>query len=140
MDNSILKDGRENFIIKPKSLLFFCKRMVYYININLMFNIREHSINPFGCMCDYYSGCPFPNGAKNYSEYCYLFCKFNVDVHQNNFTVKNLIETNIKLIETFTNSNIDISNDDYINTFLKKKYLFRESLFSKDSIIAKFLE
>ena len=30
MDNSILKDGRGNFIIKPKSLLFFCKRLVYY--------------------------------------------------------------------------------------------------------------
>ena len=49
MDNSFLKAGRGNFITRPKSLLFFCKRMVYYININLMYNIREYSINPFGC-------------------------------------------------------------------------------------------
>ena len=105
-----------------------------------MFNIREHSINPVGCMCDNYSGCPLPNGSKNYCEYCFLFCKFNVAEHENNFTTKNLIQTNIKLVKTFTNSNIDINNYDYINTFLKKKYSFRESLFSKDSIIAKFLK
>ena len=139
MDNSTLKDGRENFIIKPKSLLFFCKRMVYYININLMYNIRERSINPFSCMCDYYSGCPFPNGAKNYCEYCYLFCKFNLALHENNFSTKNLIKTNIKIVETFTNSNIEITNDDYVNTFLHEKYSFYESVFSKDSIVAKFL-
>ena len=114
--------------------------MVYYININLKYNIREYSINPFGCECDLYSGCPLENGVKNYCQYCYLFCKFNVAVHENNFTVKNLIETNIKLIETFTNYNIDISNSNYVNTFFKKKYSFYESLFSKDSITARFLE
>ena len=96
-----------------------------------MYNIREHSINPFGCECDLYSGCPLENGAKNYCQYCYLFCKFNVDVHENNFTVKNLVETNIKLIETFTNYNIDISNSDYVSTFLKKNTHFMKVYFQK---------
>ena len=49
------KDQKKKFPL----LTFLAARLVYYINVNFMYNLRKIQINPFSCLCYQYSGFPF---------------------------------------------------------------------------------
>ena len=114
-------DGREDFFIRYNvekkktfpSLTFLAARVVYYINVNCMYNIRKAQINPFYCLCDDYSGCPLPNGLRNYCNVCYLFLEHDVEDKEKAYSVKHLINKNIDLVADFDKCNVQIDNTDY---------------------------
>ena len=118
-------DGREDFFIKYNtekkktfpSLTFFAARLVYYINVNCMYNIRKAQINPFYCLCDEYSGCPFSNGLRNYCNVCYFFSKHDVEDNEKAFSIKHLIDKNIELMADFKKFNVQIDKNDYVFKF-----------------------
>ena len=82
-----------------------------------MYNIRKAQINPFYCLCDEYSGCPFPNGLRNYCNVCYLFSKHDFADNEKAFSVKHLINKNIELMDDFKKFNVEINNNDYVFKF-----------------------
>ena len=111
--------GKEDFFTDDDntktfpSLSFFAARLVCYINVNCMYNIRKAQINPFYCNCDDYSGCPFPNGIRDYCEYCFLYSKHDVEDNEKAFNIKHLINKNIELMNDFKKYNVEIDNLDY---------------------------
>ena len=42
---------------KVPSLKFYSARLVYYINVNLMFNLHKAAISTYNCECQKFSGC-----------------------------------------------------------------------------------
>ena len=120
-----MADGREDFFInfnnkKKKtfpSLTFFAARLVYYLNVNCMYNIRKAQINPFYCLCDQYSGCPLPNVLRNYCNVCYLFSKHDVEDNEKEYSIRHLVNKNIELVDDFRKFNVKIDNNDYIFKF-----------------------
>ena len=118
-------DRREDYFIKYNdkkkktfpSLTFFAACLVYYINVNCMYNIRKAQINPFYCLCDDYSGCPFSNGLRNYYNICYLFSQHDVEDNEKAFSIKHLIDKNIELMADFKKFNVQIDNNDYVFKF-----------------------
>ena len=132
-----MADGREDFIIDDDnkrtfpSLSFFTARLIYYINVNCMYNIRKAQINPFCCRCDDYSGCPLSNGIRDYCDVCSLFCKHDVEDYEKDFCIKNLINKNIELMNDFKKYNVDIDNSDYQFKFNKEGIVvsFKEIVF-----------
>ena len=115
-----MTNGREDFFIRYNvekkktfpSLTFLAARLVYYINVNCMYNIRKAQINPFYCLCDDYSGYPLPNGLRNYCDVCYLFPKHDVEDNEKAFSIKHLIDKNIELMADLKKFNVQIDNND----------------------------
>ena len=139
-----MANGREVFFIKYNnekkktfpSLTFLAARFVYYLNVNCMYNIRKAQINPFYCLCDDYSGCPFPNGLRNYCDVCYLFSKHDVEDNEKAFSNKHLIDKNIELMADFKKFNVQIDNNDYIFKFRNGNDVsFYEIIFSNETSI-----
>ena len=137
-------DGREDFFIRYSvekkktfpSLTFLAARSVYYINVNCMYNISKAQINPFYCLCDEYSGCPLPNGLRNYCDVCYLFLEHDVEDNEKAFSVKHLINKNIDLVIDFKKYNVQIDNTDYQFKFRKGYDVsFYDIVFSKNTSI-----
>ena len=53
------------------SLLLLSARLVFYMNINTIYNI-EKTVNHCCCNCHLYSGCRLENGAKDYCHLCVI--------------------------------------------------------------------
>ena len=100
-----------------------------------MYKLREEQINPMSCLCDQYSGCPFPNGVRDYCNVCFLFTKHNPEDNEKNFSIKHLIEKNIELVKDLQNYYIDIDNNDYEFKLNNKSVSFYSVVFSKESSI-----
>ena len=129
-------DGKENFTTDDAkdtfpSLCFFAARLVYYINVNCMYNLQKTIINPFECKCDDYSGCRFPNDLRDYCDVCYLNNKHNPFDNEKVYRIKDLINKNIKLVNDFKKYNVDIETGDYtFATFNRQEmYSFWNSVF-----------
>ena len=39
------------------SLKFYCTRLVYYINLNIMYNLHKAVVYTYNCSCWKFSGC-----------------------------------------------------------------------------------
>ena len=84
-------------------MTFLSARLLYYINLNCMYNLQKAIINPFLCSCDDYSGCKKPNGVRDYCDICSLNIKHNPFEN----------EKHIEMVNDFNNYNVNIENDDY---------------------------
>ena len=120
---------------KFPSLTFLAARLVYYINVNFMYNLRKIQVNPFSCLCYQYSGCPLSNGVKDYCNICSLFTKHNVEDNEKNFSIRHLIKKNIELVKDLKEYYIDIDNCDYDFKLNGKSISFHNIVFSKTSSI-----
>ena len=129
------KEGKDNF----PSLTFLAARLVYYINLNCMYNIRKSVLNPFECNCLFYSGCTLPNGAKNYCELCMLNLKHDPADNERVFSVRELIKKIIEMVNDIKQTNVNIDNSDYtFVTFNRlEQYSFWNSIFSKECLFIK---
>ena len=124
---------------KVPSLKFYAARMVYYINLNIMYNLHKESLICYYCRCYEYSGCVNENGFMNYCIRCSMEIEHNPFKYEKDYKIKNLINKHIKLINDFNEHKLDISNDDYIiklwgpyfNQLSFYESVFKESLFIK---------
>ena len=136
----------EKFFIKKEeeeekfpSLKFFAARMIYYLNLNIMYNLHKESLVYFYCECYKYSGCEHKNGLKNYCIRCSMEIKHNPFDYEKNYRIKNLIDKHIELINDFNEHNIDITNHDYVIKLFGPHFnelsfydtVFKNSLFIK---------
>ena len=81
-----MEDGKGDFTIDFPSLCFLNARVVYYINVNCMYNLQKAVIDPFLCSCDKYSGCRKPNDVRDYCDICSLNIKH--DPYENEKIIK----------------------------------------------------
>ena len=122
------------------SLKFYCARLVYYINLNIMYNLHKAVVFTYNCSCWKFSGCKRENGFLDYCDFCSLNIKHNPFDNEKNFKIKDIINKHIELIEDFKIYNIDIDNDDY--TFKTWSpyhfiYSFYDSVFNDSLFINK---
>ena len=97
------------------SLIYLSARMVYYINVNCIFNLERTVIDCWECDCDQFSGCRKPNGIRDYCDLCSLSMRHFSYLEENNYEVKHLINKPISLINDFKeNSQVTIRTGDYI--------------------------
>ena len=140
-----MEGGNEDFFTKDAkkdsfpSLTYLAARLVYYINLNCMYNIRKAILNPFQCKCNDYSGCPLPNGVKDYCDVCYLFNKHNAEDNEGVFNIRDIINKNIELANDLKKCKVEIDTTDYtFVTFNRlEMYSFYKSVFSKQSLFIK---
>ena len=88
-----MEDGKEDFTIDFPSLSFLSARVVYYINVNCMYNLQKAVIDPFLCSCDKYSGCRKPNDVRDYCNICSLNIKHDPYENEKKYKIKHLIES-----------------------------------------------
>ena len=137
-----MDDGKEVFFAKEEkfqSLMYSSAHMVYYINLNTMYNLNKTVVDNYYCCCLKYSGCKKINGVMDYCDLCQLNIKHNPYDYQNDFKVRNLINKNIELTKDFKKYDVDIYTGDY--TFKTwgpffDEYSFYDSVF-KDSLFTK---
>ena len=109
-----MEDGKENSTIDTfPSLPFLSTRLVYYINLNCMYNLQKAIINPFLCNCGDYSGCRKPNDVRDYCDICSLNIKHNPFENEKRYRIKHLIEKHIEMVNDFNKYNVNIENGDY---------------------------
>ena len=131
----------EKFFTKKEvpSLKLYAVRKVYYINLNIMYNLHKESLISYYCRCYEYSGCVNENGLMNYCIRCSMEIEHNPFKYEKDYKIKNLINKHIELINDFNEHKLDISNDDYIiklwgpyfNQLSFYESVFKESLFIK---------
>ena len=108
-ENEEEEEGEE----KVPSLKFFAARLVYYINVNLMFNLNKAAISTYYCNCNKYSGCRKPNKIMDYCDYCSLATKHNPYDHEKDYKIKNIINKHIEMVDDFKKYDIDVTNEDF---------------------------
>ena len=82
-----MEDGKEDSTTDNfPSLCFLSARVLYYINVNCMYNLQKAVINPFLCSCDKYSGYRKPNDIRDYCNICSLNIKH--DPYENKKNIK----------------------------------------------------
>ena len=142
-----MADLNEKFIIsdtgkreeeKVPSLKFYAARLVYYINVNLMFNLHKAAISTYNCDCQKFSGCRKENKIMDYCDYFSLAVKHNPYDYEKDFKIKNLIDKHIELINDFKTYEIDITNEDFESKFWSPyfyKFSFYRSVFCESLFI-----
>ena len=109
-----MEDGKEDFTTDSfPSLVFLSARLVYYINLNCMYNLEKTVVDTYYCQCLKYSGCRKPNGVMDYCDICSLSIKHCPYDNEKNYRVKDLINKHIELVDDFTKYNPDIYVGDY---------------------------
>ena len=83
------------------SLVFLSARLVYYINLNCMYNLEKTVVDTYYCKCLEYSGCRKPNGVMDYCDICSLAIKHCPYDNEKNYRVKDLINKHIELVDDF---------------------------------------
>ena len=74
-----MEDLRDDSTTKKKefpSLLFLSARLVYYININTIYNLEKTVNHVRNCKCHLFSGCEKPNSSKDYCDLCSLSYRY----------------------------------------------------------------
>ena len=107
------EDSDEEEEERVPSLKYYCARLIYYINLNIMYNLHKGSTSTYNCECRKFSGCRKKNKLMDYCDYCSLAAKHNPFDYDKDFKIKNLINEHIELIEDFKKYKIDITNEDY---------------------------
>ena len=142
-----MQNLNEQCIIKKKeeeervpSLKFFAARVVYYINLNTMYNLLKESIYGWNCQCHRFSGCQRRIGVIDYCDLCSLNIKHNPFDNERDFKIKNIINKNNELVNDFKEYyNIEIDGSDYRTKTWQHffyEYSFYDSVFN-DSIFIK---
>ena len=140
-----MEDGKEDFITKEKefpSLLFLLARLVYYINLNTMYNLQKTVVDTYYCRCLEYSGCRKINQVMDYCDLCQLNIKHNPYDNEKDYKVKNLINKNIELTKDIKETNVCIYTGDYESKTFNSVFsifsfydsVFNDSLFIKKDI------
>ena len=142
MENSNIKfiTKKEEKEERVPSLKFYCARLVYYINLNIMYNLHKAVVGNYNCNCWKFSGCAKESGFLDYCNYCSLAIKHNPFDHDKDFKIKNLINKHIELIEDLKKYKIDIENDDYTTKMWSPYFYifsFYRSVFSDSLFIDK---
>ena len=128
-----MEDGKEDSTTDNfPSLCFLSARVLYYINVNCMYNLLKAVINPFLCSCDKYSGYRKPNDIRDYCNICSLNIKHDPYENKKKYKIKHLIEKHIEMVDDFKKYNINIQNYDYVcKTFNRSsEFSFYESVFN----------
>ena len=138
--------GKENSTIdKFPSLTFFCARLVYYINLNVLYNLEKEVANGWLCEFNRFSGCEKINGVRDYCDICSLSVKYSSIDEERNLSVKNLIKKSISLIKDFKkyphieilnvnirNKNIDFNKNGTFSEWSFYSYVFISPYFKAD--------
>ena len=116
MDNTKWGVGKDDSSInKFPSLMFLSSKMVYYINLNCIYNLERTVIDCWECECDQFSSCRKANWLRDYCNLCSLSNRHFSFEEEKNFKFKHLIEKNISLVDDFKrNSRLNIRTGDYI--------------------------
>ena len=136
-----MESGNENFTTKKlfPSLTFYAARMVYYLNLNTMYNIHKEFSEGWNCECNKYYGCKTEAGFMDYCNLCQLDIKHFPCDYEKDYNIKNLINKNIELVEDLKTFDIKLINDDFKSKtwspfFYEYSFyntVFNESLFIK---------
>ena len=135
--------GNENFTTKEKkfsSLLYLSALLVYYNNLNTMYNMEKTVVDTYYCCCFKYSGCKKINGVMHYCDLCQLNIKHNPYENEKDYKVKNLINKNIELTKDFKKYNVNIYTGDYISKSWNpvfSEWSFYDSVFNNSLFIKK---
>ena len=121
MDNFKWENGREDFFTKHNtkdnnfpSLVFLSSRMVYYLNLNCIYNLERTVIDCWTCDCDKFFGCKKANGIRDYCDLCSLSVKHFSYVEEKKYKVRHLIKKHIVLVNDFKeNSHVNIRVGDH---------------------------
>ena len=115
MDNTKLGVGKDDSSINNfPSLMFLSSRMVYYINLNCIYNLEKTVIDCWECDCDQFSGCRKANGLRDYCDLCSLSMKYFSFEEEKKYKIKHLIEKHISLVDDFNkNSHLNIRTGDH---------------------------
>ena len=127
-----MEDGKEDFTIDFPSLCFLSARVIYYVNVNSMFNLQKAVIDLFLCSCDKYSGCRKPNDVRDYCDICSLNIKHDPYENEKRYKIEHLIKKHTEMVNDFNKYNVNIKNDDYtFKTFNPlSEFSFYESVFN----------
>ena len=102
-DISIIKTVSKE---KIESLYVSSLKMVYYLNVNLLYNLRELYIDHAVCKCFF--------TPQKKCNICLLLEKYEVDRIERNYNQKAIVETNIALKKDLENMpELKVCSDDY---------------------------
>ena len=114
---------------KVESLYVSSLKMIYYLNVNFLYNIRELYNDHAVCKC-------FFNPEKK-CNICSLLEKYDVSMIERNYNQKAIVETNIALKKDLENMpELKICSDDYI----MGGFFFSEMIFIQNSTIRERIE
>ena len=95
-------DGKEDSTTeKFPSLIFLSARLVYYLNLNCMYNLEKTVVDNYNCECYHFSCCKKINGIRDYCDLCSLLVKHPPYENEKNYRIKHLIEKHLSLINDF---------------------------------------
>ena len=91
---------------KIESLYVSSLKMVYYLNVNLLYNLRELYIDHAVCKCFF--------TPEKKCNICLLLEKYDVEKIERNYNQKAIVETNIALKKDLKKmSELKVYSDDY---------------------------
>ena len=102
MDSISFVDGKEDSTTeKFPSLIFLSARLVYYLNLNFMYNLEKTVVDGYNCDCYNFSSCRKINGIRDYCDLCSLSVKHSPYENEKNYRIKHLIEKHLSLVNDF---------------------------------------
>ena len=115
---------------KVESLYVSSLKLVYYLNVNFLYNARKKYNDILDCNC-------FQKNKKNKCNICFLLEEFNIDEIDKNYNQKAIVKTNIALRNYLKrNSQLIVSTEDYKFT----NCYFSELIFIQNSTIRQRIE
>ena len=124
-------DGKDTSITKDKieSLYVSSLKMIYYLNVNFLYNLRELYNDHSVCKC-------FLTPEEK-CNICLLLEKYDVENIERNYNQKAIVETNIALKNDLENmSDLKLYSEDYIIGGC----FFSEMIFIQNSTIRERIE
>ena len=125
-DISIIKTVSKE---KIESLYVSSLKMVYYLNVNLLYNLRELYIDHAVCKCFF--------TPEKKCNICLLLEKYEVDRIERNYNQKAIVETHIALKKDLENmAELKVCSDDYNIG----RCFFSEMIFIQNSTVRERIE
>ena len=125
-DISIIKTVSKE---KIESLYVSSLKMVYYLNVNLLYNLRELYIDHAVCKCFF--------TPEKKCNICLLLEKYEVDRIERNYNQKAIVETHIALKKDLENmAELKVCSDDYNISGC----FFSEMIFIQNSTVRERIE
>ena len=135
-----MENGKENSTTDNfPSLVYLSARLVYYINLNCMYNLEKTIVDNYNCNCLKFSGCRKPNGIMDYCDLCSLLIKHCPYDSEKNLRIKYLIEKHLSLVNDFKEHNIEIYVGDYCSKCFnsQSEWSFYRSVFELKMFVNK---
>ena len=136
MDSINFVGGKEDSTTDTfPSLVYLSARLVYYINLNCMYNLEKTVVDNYNCNCHKYSGCRKINGIRDFCDLCSLSIKHCPYDSEKNFK----IEKHLPLVDDFKKHNVEIIVEDYCSKCFDKQleWFFYSSVFKLKMFINK---